>query len=135
MKKNSSTKDLQLSGNERLYIKKNHKSLLDFPLIKNFSSKYVNFYSFHVGFKKKRNDLLFVVFAQAVNVASVYSKTSTPSAPIVWDKKNNKGLCRVLIINAGNANAHTGSKGLKTVDEYTKKAASFFNCSLSEVLV
>ena len=135
MKKNRSTKDLQLSGNERLYIKKNHKSLFDFPLIKNFSSKYVNFYSFHVGFKKKHNDLLFVVFAQAVNVASVYSKTSTPSAPIVWDKKNNKGLCRVLIINAGNANAHTGSKGLKTIDEYTKKTASFFDCSLSEVLV
>ena len=61
--------------------------------------------------------------------------TSTPSAPIIWDKKNNKGLCKVLIVNAGNANAHTGIKGIKNIDTYAKKAAFFFNCPLSQILV
>ena len=36
--------------------------------------------------------------------------TTMPSAPIIWDKKNNKGKCRALIVNSGNANAHTGLK-------------------------
>lgn len=135
MKKNSSIKDLALSSNERLYVKKNMKSLFKFPLIRNFSSKFVKFYTFHSGFKKKHDDLLIVVFERPISVAAVYSKTSTPSAPIIWDKKNNSGLCRILIINAGNANAHTGLKGLKNIDIYAKKAASFFKCNFHEIMV
>ena len=135
MKKNSSTKDLTLLSNERLYLKKNHKQLFKFPLIRNFSSKNVKFYSFHVGFKKKHNDLLIVVFKYPVRVASVYSQTSTPSAPILWDKKNNNGFCKLLIINAGNANAHTGLRGIENIDRYTKKAAGFFKCNIEEILV
>ena len=53
-----------------------------------------------------------------VNCANVYSKTSTPSSPIIWDKKLIKELARALIVNSGNANAHTGSKGIKTIDKY-----------------
>ena len=52
MKKNSSTKDLALSSNERIYVKKNIKSLFDFPTSSNFTSKNVKFYTFHSGFKK-----------------------------------------------------------------------------------
>ena len=32
-------------------------------------------------------------------------------------KKNNKGIVKVLIVNSGNANAHTGEKGIK-LDQY-----------------
>ena len=64
---------------------------------------------------------MIVVFNLPVSVAAVYSNTSTPSAPIIWDKKNNKGLCKVLIVNAGNANAHTGSRGLKILIFMLKK--------------
>ena len=56
MKKNSSTKDLGLLDNERLYLKKNNKSLFKFPLIRKYSSKNVKFYSFHAGLKKKDKD-------------------------------------------------------------------------------
>ena len=135
MKKNSSTKDLALSSNERIYVKKNIESLFYFPTSSNFTSKNVKFYTFHSGFKKKHEDLLIVVFNLPVSVAAVYSNTSTPSAPIIWDKKNNKGLCRVLIVNAGNANAHTGLRGLKNIDIYAKKAASFFKCNLNEIMI
>ncbi len=61
MKKNSSTMDLSLSSNERLYLKKNNKSLFKFPLIRNFSSENVKFYPFHVDFKKKKDGLLIVL--------------------------------------------------------------------------
>ena len=110
MPKNRSTKDLNLSSNEGLNINKNNKTLFKFPIVKNLISKYVKFYTFHVGFKKKRPDLLIAVFNKSVAVSSIYSKTSTPSAPIIWDKKNNRGFCKVLIVNSGNANAHTGKK-------------------------
>ena len=135
MKKNTSTMDLALSGNEGLYVNKKVKSLFNFPLIKNFSSKNVNFYTFNTGFKRFNDDLLVMLFTEPVSVVAVYSKTSTPSAPIIWDKKNNKGLCKVVIVNAGNANAHTGVRGLKSIDAYVKTAANFFQCNLNEIMV
>ena len=135
MPKYSSTKDLILSSNERLYINKNTKSLFKFSQVKNFYSSRAQFYTFHVGFKKKKDDLLITVFTNPAHVAAVYSQTSTPSAPIIWDRKNNKGLCKVLIVNAGNANAHTGIKGIKNIDVYAKIAAKKFNCPLNQILV
>ena len=135
MKNKRSTKDLALSSNERLYLNKNHNSIFNFPLIKNITSEYLNFYTFHSGFKKKSDDLLIVDFKQAFNVFSVYSRTSTPSAPILWDKKNNKGVCKLLIVNSGNANAHTGEKGIKDIDDYTSLACKYFNCLKNEIMV
>ena len=76
--------------------------------IKDFNPGGLNIYTFNAGFKKKDKDLLLIIFDQIVNVCCVYSKTSTPSAPIIWDKKNNKGKAKALVVNAGNANAHTG---------------------------
>ena len=108
MVKNRSTKDLGLSSNERLYYSKKTFSILKFPIFNNLTSTHVKFYTFHIGLKKKREDLLIAIFDNPIPVATVYSKTSTPSAPIIWDKKNNKGFCKVLIVNSGNANAHTG---------------------------
>ena len=69
---------------------------------------------------KKDKDLLLIIFDKIINVCCVYSKTSTPSAPIIWDKKNNKGKSKALVVNAGNANAHTGKDGLKIIDKYVK---------------
>jgi len=135
MVNNRSTKDLSLSSNERLYLTKKNLSIFKFPIIKNLTSTHVQFYTFHAGFKKKREDLLIAVFDSPVAVAAAYSKTSTPSAPIIWDKKNNKGLCKVLIVNSGNANAHTGMEGIKAIDNYVKSAAKKFNCPIEHILV
>ena len=130
-----SSKDLSLRSNERLFLKKELNDLIKFQIIKNFSPKYVKFYTFHVGFKKKKDDLLFVVFDNIAPLAAVYSKTSTPAAPIIWNKKNNKGFCKVLIVNSGNANAHTGKKGIKSIDKYVKIAAKTFQCKFNEIVV
>ena len=129
------TKDLALSSNERLYLKNNHNFLFKIKKDKNFKSKYLDFYTFHVGFKKKLDDLLVVVFKELTPLSAVYSKTSTPSAPIIWDKKNNRGFCKLLIINAGNANAHTGKNGIKAIDKYVAAASKYFKCKKSQILV
>ena len=135
MTNNESTKEFILTKNERLYNDENFNTFFKSPIIKNFTSKYVKFYTFNAGFKKKSDDLLLVIFKEPIPVAAVYSKTSTPSAPIIWDKKNNNGFCKILIVNSGNANAHTGVKGLETIDKYTKDLAKYLSCSQKEILV
>ena len=58
---------------------------------------------------------MIICFDQVTKLAAAYSKSSTPSAPIIWDKKINNGFCKVLIVNSGNANAHTGLKGINAI--------------------
>ena len=103
--------------------------------IKDFNPSGLNIYTFNAGFKKKDKDLLLVIFDKIINVCCVYSKTSTPSAPIIWDKKNNKGRVKALIVNAGNANAHTGNYGLIIIDKYVKYLTKKIGCKTKEVLV
>jgi len=129
MPQNTSTKNLGLLSNERLYIRKYTNQF------SKFKSEKIQFFTFNSGFKKKHDDLLIVIFKKAVSVAAIYSKTSTPSGPIIWNKSNNKGFCKVLIVNAGNANAHTGKKGINSIDFYIKVASKKFNCPIDQILV
>ena len=116
-------------------MKSNFHSPFRPKLIKDYMPKNLKIYTFNAGFKKKNNDLLILTFEKIVSVVAAYSKTSTPSAPIIWDKKNNIGYCKSLIVNSGNANAHTGKKGLKKIEKYTKKASQIFECKQNEILV
>ena len=104
-------------------------------IIKDYHPKNLKIYTFNAGFKKKKDDLLIVVFDEVIPVSTVYSKTSMPSAAIIWDKKNNRGFCKVLIVNSGNANAHTGIRGLNQINKYTKIVSKVFQCKKSEILV
>ncbi len=133
MRKKSSTKDLGLSSNERLSLK--NKSFFAPKKYRNLKPKNFEIYTFHAGFKKKLDDLLIVIFDRPVRTTTVYSKTSMPSAPIIWDKINNKGYVRVLIVNSGNANAHTGKIGIKTINEYANYMSKYIGCKKSEILV
>ncbi|MBI04558.1 MAG: bifunctional ornithine acetyltransferase/N-acetylglutamate synthase [Pelagibacteraceae bacterium] len=133
MKQKTSTKDLALSSNERLF--EESKSIFKPKKSKNISPINPKFYTFHSGLKNRNKDLLIVLFEKSVNVASVYSKTSTPSAPIIWNRKNNNGKCKVLIVNSGNANAHTGKEGLKIIDKYAFEISKQFFCNKNEILV
>ena len=103
--------------------------------IKDYIPQDLKIYTFKAGFKKKSEDLLVIVFDKVVPVATAYSLTSMPSAPIIWDRKNNNGFCKVLIVNSGNANAHTGDKGINQIENYTKVASEIFRCKKNEILV
>ena len=133
MKFKNARKDLDLKSNDRLYIKS--KSPFAPKQYKDLYPKGFKIFTFHSGFKKKKEDLLIIIFDQTIKVACKYSLTSMPSAPIIWDKKNNNGKCRALIVNSGNANAYTGVSGLKNIDKYTKNLADYLTCSKKEILV
>mgnify|MGYP001476724639 FL=1 len=133
MKFKKATKDLDLKSNDRLHQK--NKSPLAPKHYKDLKPNGFKIFTFNSGFKKKKDDLLIIIFDQAVNIACKYSLTTTPSAPIIWDKKNNQGNCRALIVNSGNANAHTGKQGLKNIDLYTNQLARLLECSVKDILV
>ena len=103
--------------------------------IKDFNPSGLKIFTFNAGFKKKDKDLLLIIFDKIINVCCVYSKSSTPSAPIIWDKKNNNGRVKALVVNSGNANAHTGKEGLKIIDQYVKALTKKIKCKSDEVLV
>ncbi len=103
--------------------------------IKDFNPEGLKIFTFNAGFKNKERDLLVIIFDKIINVCCVYSKTSTPSAPIIWDKKNNKGKAKALVVNAGNANAHTGKQGLKIIDKYVNSLIQKIGCKANQVLV
>ena len=133
MKKNSSTKDLNLTNNERLFIEGG--SVFKPRRYANYKPLGLKIYTFHAGFKKSLNDLMIIIFDNLTKVNCVYSKTSTPSAPIIWDKRNNKGFAKALIVNSGNANAHTGNKGIKIINEYVNALSKTIKCRKSDILV
>ncbi len=133
MEKKSSTKDLGLSSNERLFI--NSKSIFRPKKYTNLKPKGLDIYTFHAGFKKKLNDLLIIIFDKPAKSINAYSKTSMPSAPIIWDKANYKGTAKVLVVNSGNANAHTGKKGIEIINKYTSFISKYIGCKTNEILV
>ena len=133
MKFKNARKDLSLNTNDRLFIKS--KSPFAPRQFKDLYPKGFKIFTFNSGFKKSNDDLLIIIFDKSINVACKFSLTSMPSAPIIWDKKNNKDKCRALIVNSGNANAHTGVKGLRNIDKYVKDLANYLSCPKNEILV
>ncbi|MBX7146916.1 MAG: bifunctional ornithine acetyltransferase/N-acetylglutamate synthase, partial [Alphaproteobacteria bacterium] len=63
-----------------------------------------------------RPDLLLAVFHPDTNIAGVFTKSLTASAPVEWCRSFIKnGKVGGILINAGNANAFTGKQGVKAV--------------------
>ena len=63
-----------------------------------------------------RDDLLLARLDKGTTVAGVFTKSTTASAPVQWSREVvSKGKARALLVNSGNANTFTGSKGLSDV--------------------
>ena len=75
MIKKSSTKDLSLSSNERLFFEAG--SIFHPKKYQNFIPKGLEIYTFNAGFKKKLHDLLVIIFTDKVNSYKVFSKMQT----------------------------------------------------------
>ena len=101
----------------------------------NIKHKFFKIYTFNAGFKKYNKDLLVIVFDNLVPVSAIFTKSTTPAAPIIWLKKNASNLCKVLIVNSGNANAFTGKKGVNIINQYIKLASSVFACKKNQIYV
>jgi glutamate N-acetyltransferase/amino-acid N-acetyltransferase len=85
---------------------------------------------------KNRDDLLLVLFDKDVAVAGVFTDSATRAPSVIHCQKNIVNhLARALIVNAGNANAFTGSKGRKIVSNVVKKIAETIDCDVSKIFM
>ena len=68
------------------------------------------------GIKKDgKRDLGLIYSEIPAQVAGLFTTNAVKAAPVLLDMKRVKGgLCQAVIVNSGNANACTGSQGLKT---------------------
>jgi len=83
---------------------------------------------------KGRTDVLLVTLAAGTQVAGVFTKSKTSSAPVDWCRRQLKGgNARALVVNSGNANAFTGKAGDESVLAVAEAAAATVGCRAGEV--
>ena len=85
----------------------------------------------------QRNDALVITLGEESVVSGKFTANSFKAAPIKVAIENFKTPLKgkkVLLINAGNANAATGSQGLKNVKDYCKKIGSLLGVKSSNVI-
>jgi glutamate N-acetyltransferase/amino-acid N-acetyltransferase len=83
-----------------------------------------------------RTDVLLAEFAPGTAVAGVLTRSKTASAPVLWCREQvRKGRARALIVNAGNANAFTGTAGVEAVARTADAVAKTVGCRPSEVFM
>lgn len=87
---------------------------------------------------KGRDDLLLMAFDKGTVVAGVFTTSKAPSAPVDWCRgqlQQGWGAARALVVNAGNANAFTGSKGVAAAQLSARSAAQALACRKGEVML
>jgi glutamate N-acetyltransferase/amino-acid N-acetyltransferase len=85
---------------------------------------------------KDRTDVLLAVLSPGTQVAGVFTKSKTASAPVEWCKVNLRaGSARALVVNSGNANAFTGKAGFEGTRQIAESAAAVVGCRPSEVFL
>jgi glutamate N-acetyltransferase/amino-acid N-acetyltransferase len=85
---------------------------------------------------RNRSDVFWAVFATGTQVAGVFTKSKTASAPVEWCKQQMiAGNARALVVNSGNANAFTGRAGLEAARAVAQSAAGIVGCKAQEVLL
>ena len=66
---------------------------------------------------QNRDDLLLMCFDEGTSFAGVFTKSATASAPVLASRAvADSGSIRAILVNAGNANAFTGAKGVSSVE-------------------
>jgi len=87
------------------------------------------------GIKKPgRKDVLVMRLAAGATVAGVFTKNRFCAAPVTLAKKHLRNSVRALVINTGNANAGTGSDGLRRALAVCVATGKSVGCKTAEVL-
>jgi glutamate N-acetyltransferase/amino-acid N-acetyltransferase len=85
---------------------------------------------------KDRTDVLLAVFSPGTQVAGVFTRSKTASAPVDWCKANVVARsARALVVNSGNANAFTGKVGVEGARQIAESTAAIVGCRASEVFM
>lgn len=81
-----------------------------------------------------RDDVLLMVFDELASVAGVFTKSKCASAPVDHCQQIlSKGVARAVVVNSGNANAFTGTKGASSTRETAQLAMQAVGCQFDEV--
>lgn len=81
-----------------------------------------------------RDDVLLVEMIEGTTVAGALTQSKTASANIDWARKIlPSGKARVLLVNAGNANAFNGAHGEESVERIVKYSVETFGCRAAQV--
>ena len=84
---------------------------------------------------KNRDDVLLVEIGRNAHVAAVFTQNAFCAAPVVVSRKNlSVASPRYLLINAGNANAGTGSPGIDNANACCKSVSELTQSQPDEVL-
>ncbi|HYD99169.1 MAG TPA: bifunctional glutamate N-acetyltransferase/amino-acid acetyltransferase ArgJ [Alphaproteobacteria bacterium] len=91
----------------------------------------------HSGIRyKNRDDLLLIELAPGSTVAGVLTRSLASSAPVDWCRDNLRaGTARAFVVNAGIANAFTGSAGMEIVRATADAAAAALDCAPEAVFI
>ncbi|WP_375616450.1 bifunctional glutamate N-acetyltransferase/amino-acid acetyltransferase ArgJ [Bartonella sp. AP58NXGY] len=85
---------------------------------------------------KGRTDLLLIIFDEPASVAGVFTRSKCPSAPVEHCRASlPHGVARGVVVNSGNANAFTGSKGKHTTNAIICAAANVLKVRENEVFI
>ena len=85
----------------------------------------------------KRNDSVVITLDEKSTISGKFTSNSFKAAPIKVAQKNFKSLLpgrKILLINAGNANAATGIKGINEVKKYCKEISSLLGINYTNVM-
>ncbi len=90
------------------------------------------------GIRKKRPDLGLIVAEDGANAAAVFTKNRFQAAPVVLSKsalKKSGGRVKAVVVNAGCANAVTGTEGTNAAKRVRTRAAELLRCPEEEVFL
>jgi glutamate N-acetyltransferase/amino-acid N-acetyltransferase len=97
----------------------------------------VRFATAEAGIKyKNRTDVLLVALDEGTTVAGVLTRSKCPSAAVDWCRANlGGGKARALLVNSGNANAFTGSKGRAAVQLSADIVSKALGVAVSDIFL
>lgn len=93
------------------------------------------------GFKKDAQSLdLALIYseAEATSAAGVFTTNRVAAAPVLLSRRHlvrSRGRARAIVVNAGNANACTGSAGERAAEETARSVAECLGVPANQVLV
>ncbi|MDK2821315.1 MAG: glutamate N-acetyltransferase / amino-acid N-acetyltransferase [Clostridia bacterium] len=88
------------------------------------------------GLKKEKKDMALIVSEVPARAAAIYTKNKVKAAPLVVTQEHlKKGIVRAVVVNSGNANACTGSRGYQDAKEMAVITAKHLNCEPEQVIV
>lgn len=88
-----------------------------------------------IGLKKSKKDMAIIVSDTECNAAGCFTTNVVKAAPVHWDMKTVENKIKGIVVNSGNANACTGTQGLKDAETTAGKLAELIGAKAENVLV